>query len=66
MNNEHSKKSEAIKQMFGEEVCDELIDKAKTQTKCLGGRLENHFDQLAYDHVKWNFRLREYVQLLSK
>ena len=66
MNAEHSKKSEVIKQMFGKEVYAELIDKAETQTKCLGGRLENHFEQLAYDHVKWNFRLREYVQLLSK
>jgi hypothetical protein len=66
MNDEYSKKSEVIKQMFGKEVYAELMDKANAQTKCLGGRLENHFIQLAYDYVKWNFRLREYVQLLSK
>lgn len=65
MNDEYNKKSEVIKQMFGKEVYGALMDKAKAQTKCLGGRLENHFIQLAYDYVKWNFRLREYVQLLS-
>lgn len=62
----YNKKNEIIKQMFGEEIYLELMDKARTQAECLGGRLENHFDQLAYDYVKWNFRLREYVQLLSK
>lgn len=66
MNDELNKKSEVIKQMFGEEVYAELMDKSMTQTKCLGGRLESHFVQLAYDYVKWNFRLREYVQLLSR
>lgn len=66
MNDEYSKKSEVIKQMFGKEVYSELIDKAMAQTECLGGRLENHFEQLAYDYVKWNFRLREYIQLLSR
>lgn len=66
MNDECSKKSEVIKQMFGKEVYAKLMDKAMIQTKCLGGRLENHFVQLAYDYVKWNFRLREYVQLLSR
>lgn len=66
MNSEYIKKREVIKQMFGEEVCAELKDKAMKQTEYLGGKVENHFAQLAYDHVKWNFRLREYVQLLSK
>lgn len=66
MKSEYSKKSEVIKQMFGEEIYAELMDKAEAQTEYLGGRLENHFVQLAYDYVKWNFRLREYVQLLSR
>lgn len=66
MNSEYNKKSEIIKQMFGEEIYAKLMDKAKAQIEYLGGRLENHFVQLAYDYVKWNFRLREYVQLLSK
>lgn len=66
MNDGYSKRCEVIKQMFGEEIFAELMDKAENQTKCLGGKLENHFDQLAYDYVKWNFRIREYVQLLSK
>lgn len=66
MNSEYTKKSEVIKQMFGKEVYAELMNKAEAQTEYLGGGLENHFVQLAYDYVKWNFRLREYVQLLSR
>lgn len=66
MSKESAKKSEAIRQMFGTEVYTELVNKANVQAGCLGGKLEDHFSQLAYDYVKWNFRLREYVQLLQR